>query len=66
MEDKKGLNLFFVIVAIISGSALLKKFDFEVLNFDEPLSSVIYIIYILGFIASICGLIINYRNRPKK
>ena len=66
MEDKKGLNFFFAIIAIISASALWKKFDFEILNFDKPLASIIYIIYMLGFVTSIYGLIINYKNRPKK
>ncbi len=66
MEDKKGMNFFFVIIAIISGSALLKKFDFEIFTFDKPLGAIVYIIYILGFVSSIFGLVINYKNRPKK
>ena len=66
MENKKGMNFFFVIIAIISGIKLWKKFDCEILKFDDPLQSIIYIIYILGFVASIYGIIINYKNRPKK
>ena len=66
MEIKKGLNFFFVVIAIISGIKLFEKFDAEILNFDEPLQSIIYIIYILGFVASICGLIMNYKNLFKK
>ena len=66
MENKKGLNFFFVIIAIISGVKIFEKFDAEILNFDEPLQSIIYIIYVFGFIASICGLIMNYKNLFKK
>ena len=66
MAHNKGLNFFFLIIAVISGRALLKKFDYEILKFDEPLESIIYIIYILGFVSSIFGLIMNYKKRPKK
>jgi len=66
MEHKKGINFFFVIIAIISVSALWKKFDLEILKFDNPLQSIIYIIYIFGFVSSIFGLIMNYKNRPKR
>lgn len=66
MENKKGLYLFFVCILIVSGKNLYDKFDFEILNFHEPLESIIYIIYILGFVASIFGLIMNYKNLFKK
>ena len=66
MENKTGINVFFLITAVISGGALMKKFDSEILKFDNPLTSIIYIIYILGFVASICGLVVNYKNRLKK
>ncbi|MEA5405528.1 hypothetical protein VB776_21490 [Arcicella sp. DC2W] len=66
METKKGLNFFFVIIAIISGKKLFEKFDVAILNFDEPFQSIIYIIYILGFVSSICGLIMNNKNLFKK
>jgi uncharacterized metal-binding protein len=73
MDNKKGLNFFFVTIAIISIRNVLEKFDFETLQFDfeifkfdKPLASTIYIIYMLGFIASICGLIMNYKNLFKK
>lgn len=66
MEDKKGLNYFFVIIAIVSASALWKKYDFEIFKFNAPLESIIYIIYLLGFVTSISGLIMNYKNRHKK
>ena len=65
MEHMKGINFFFIIIAFISGRALFEKFDVEILKFDDPLSSTIYIIYIIGFLASISGLIMNYKNRAK-
>ena len=43
MEIKKGLNFFFVIIAIISAKKIFEKFDAEILNFNEPLQSIIYI-----------------------
>ena len=66
MENKKGLYFFFVVIGIICGKNLFEKFDAKILNFDEPLQSIIYIIYILGFVSSICGLIMNYKNLLKK
>ena len=66
MEDKKGLNYFFFIIAIVSASALWKKYDFEIFKFYDPLKSIIYIIYLFGFVTSIGGLIMNYKNRDKK
>ena len=66
MDNKKGLYFFFVVIGIICGKKLFEKFDGKILNFDEPLQSIIYIIYILGFVASICGLIMNYKNLFKK
>lgn len=66
MENKKSTNFIFVIIAVVTGIKLYEKFDGDILNFDEPLSSIIYLIYALGFLASICGLIINYKNRVRK
>ena len=66
MENKNGRYFFFVTIAIISGVKIFQKFDVEILKFDKPLTSIIYIIYVLGFVASICGLIMNYNNLFKK
>lgn len=66
MENKGGINFFFVIIAIISGYKLVKKFDHGILDFRDTLQSAIYVIYIFGFIASILGLLMNYKNRLKK
>lgn len=66
MHTKTGVNIFFVIIAIISGRALVNRYDAAVFSFDDFFSSLVYIIYIIGFVASVCGLVINLRNRPKK
>jgi len=63
MENKKGLNFFFLIIAIIIGNALFRQFDFENLKFEKP---AIAILYIVTFVSSIYFLIRNYKNRPEK
>jgi hypothetical protein len=65
MDQKNGINIFFIIIAAVSGSALVKKFDPDVFKFNEPLTSLVYVIYILGFVASIIGLVRSYKNRSK-
>jgi hypothetical protein len=61
MENKKGINFFFAIIAIIVGSAIYKQFDFEKLRFEKPALAVIYMVV---FIASIFFIIKDYRKRP--
>jgi predicted ferric reductase len=63
MENKKGINFFLGIVAIILGWTLFKQFDFENLKFKH---TGLAIIYIVTFVFSICVLIRNYKNSPKK
>ncbi len=63
MENKKALNFYFVIIAIIIGSAVFKQFDFENLKFEKP---ALAIVYIVTFVFSIYFLIKNYKNRPEK
>ncbi len=63
MADNKGINFFFVIIAIITGSALWKKFDFETLKFEKPALATIYFI---AFVVSTFVLIKKYKNRHKK
>ena len=62
IENNKGINFFFAVVAIILGSALWKQFDFGTLKFDKP---VLAILYIVVFIASVYLLITNYKKRPE-
>ena len=61
MENKKGINFFFAIIAIIVGSAIYKQFDFEKVRFEKPALAVIYIVV---FVASIFFIIRDYKKRP--
>ncbi len=63
MENKKGLNFFFLIIAIILGSTLWKQFDFNTLKFQQPALAIIYIIV---FVASVYFLIKDLTSRTKK
>ncbi|HEY5826339.1 MAG TPA: hypothetical protein VIT44_18345 [Cyclobacteriaceae bacterium] len=63
MENKKSLNFFFLIIAIILGWTLFKQFDFENLKFKH---NGLAIIYIVVFAFSIYFLVKNYKNGPKK
>ena len=63
MGNRKGINFFFGIIAIILGSAIYKQFDFENLKFEKPALAVVYIV---TFIVSIYFLMKNYKNRPEK
>lgn len=65
MNIKKGMIFFFVVIALISGSKLLQKYNSKIFEFNEPLSSLIYSIYILGFVSSIIGLLMTFRGRGK-
>ena len=61
MENRKGINFFFAIIAIIVGAAIYKQFDFEKFRFEKPALAVVYIVV---FAASIFFIIKDYRNRP--
>lgn len=63
MENKKSLNFFFGIIAIILGWTLFKQFDFENLKFKH---TGLAIVYIVTFVFSIYFLMKNYKNRPEK
>ncbi len=59
MENKKGLNFFLVIIAIITGSKVYKHFDFENLKFEKPL---IDVIFLLTFLACVFYIIKGLRK----
>lgn len=63
MDSKKGINFFFVLIAIITGSKLYKHFDFQNLNFEKP---AIDTIYLIAFVASIIFLIKDFSKRSVK
>ncbi len=63
MENRKGLNFFFLIIAIILLSALYKQFDFESYKFQNPVLAILYIIVLA---ASIYFIIKDLRKHPNK
>jgi hypothetical protein len=63
MENKKGINFFLAIIAIITGSKLYKHFDFQNLRFEKPL---IDTIFLLTFVGAVTLLIKDYLNRRKE
>lgn len=63
MANKKGINFFFGIIAIILGLAIYKQFDFENIKFEKPALATLYIIV---FVLSIFFLIRDYKKRPEK
>ena len=63
MEKKKGMNYFFLMIAIILGSALWKQFDFNTLKFEKPALATLYIVV---FVASIYSMIKGFTNQSGK
>ena len=63
MEKKKGMNYFFLMIAIILGSALWKQFDFNTLKFEKPALATLYIVV---FVASIYFMIKGFTNQSEK
>ncbi len=61
--EKKAPSFIFLIIAIITGSRLLKYIDFENLKVEKPWLSAIYF---LTFAFSVYILIRTYKNRSKK
>ncbi|MFZ4752887.1 MAG: hypothetical protein ACOYLG_06045 [Chitinophagaceae bacterium] len=62
MEQRKGLNFFFTIIAIIVGGSLIKEYDVEKRTFEKPLLA---LIYLLTFLFSVFIIIKDLRKRPK-
>ena len=63
MENKKSINFFWGVIAIILGWTLFRQFDFENLKFKH---TGLAIVYIITFVFSFYGLVKNYKNRPEK
>ncbi len=63
MEDKKGINFMWIVIAFILGSTLLKHFNFETLKFKMP---ALDIVFLITFIMTIYFIIKDYKNRTKK
>ena len=62
MNKKTGINFFFAIIAIITGSKLYKHFDFQNLKFEKP---AIDTIYLIAFLASVIFIVKDLISRLK-
>lgn len=62
MKSKQSLNFFLIIIAIISGSKLVKHFDFQQFTFEKPALDTVYLI---AFAATIFFLIREFRKNRK-
>jgi hypothetical protein len=63
MDNKKGMNWFFVFIAFTLGLTLIKHIDFKNLTLKEPVLDVLYIVV---FIISIYLIIKGLKKRPEK
>jgi hypothetical protein len=63
MDTKKGLNFFYIIIAVLTGSRVFKDFDFQNFKFKKP---VLDIIYLITFVASIIFIRKDYKKSPDK
>lgn len=63
MEDKKGMNWFFVFIAFTLGLTLIKHIDFKSLTLKEPVLDVLYIVV---FILSIYLIIKDLKKKQLK
>lgn len=63
MNRKKGLNFFFLILAIIIGSRLYQHIDFQNLTLEKP---VLDIIYLVTFVALIIFLVKDFIKQPDR
>ncbi len=63
MKNKKGINFFFLIIAIITGSKLFQHFDFQNLKFKNL---GIDILYLVVFVGSLIFLVKDNVKPPKK
>ncbi|MFM9989644.1 hypothetical protein [Flavobacterium sp.] len=63
MENKKGMNWFFVFIAFTLGLTLIKHIDFKNLTLKEPVLDVLYIVV---FIISIYLIIKDLKKTTEK
>ena len=59
MEKKNKINFIYVIIALITGSRVLKHFDFETKSFKSPALDAIFLI---TFILAVYLLLKEYRE----
>jgi phosphatidylserine synthase len=63
MDNKKGMNWFFVFIAFTLGLTLVKHIDFKNLKLKEPALDVLYIVV---FIISIYLIIKDLKKTTEK
>ena len=63
MDNKKGINFMWLIIAFILGTTLFKHFNFQTLRFKMP---ALDIIFLITFIATIYIIIKDYKKRHKE
>ena len=63
MDNKKGMNWFFVFIAFTRGLTLIKHIDFKNLTLKEPVLDVLYIVV---FIISIYLIIKDLKKTTEK
>ncbi|MGL2993375.1 hypothetical protein [Flavobacterium sp. TSSA_36] len=63
MDNKKGMNWFFVFIAFTLGLTLVKHIDFKNLTLKEPALDVLYIVV---FIISIYLIIKDLKKTTEK
>jgi len=63
MDNKKGMNWFFVFIAFTLGLTLIKHIDFKNLSLKEPVLDVLYIVV---FIISIYLIIKDLKKTTEK
>lgn len=63
MDNKKGMNWFFVFIAFTLGLTLVKHIDFKNLTLKEPVLDVLYIVV---FIISIYLIIKDLKKTTEK
>lgn len=63
MDNKKGMNWFFIFIAFTLGLTLIKHIDFKNLTLKEP---VLDILYIIVFVISIYVIIKDLKKKTEK
>ena len=63
MGNNKKQNIIPILLVFTLGMATFNKFDFEKIEFEKPVLSIVYII---GFVLSIYLLVKKDKNQPKE
>jgi hypothetical protein len=63
MGNNKKQNIIPILLVFTLGMATFNQFDFEKIEFEKPVLSIVYII---GFVLSIYLLVKKDKNQPKE